>query len=51
MIQANGGNDTLFVGGSIISSTAGGGQGADYITDGHGATSILRFRDRRQPGR
>ena len=40
MIQANGGNDTIDVTGSIIDSTVYGGQGTDYISGVDGATSI-----------
>ena len=40
MIQANGGNDTIDITGSIINSTVYGGQGTDYISGVDGATSI-----------
>ena len=40
MVQANGGNDTIDVIGSIVDSTIYGGQGTDYITGGGAATSI-----------
>ena len=40
MIQANGGNDTIDVTGSIIESTVYGGQGTDYISGVDAATSI-----------
>ena len=40
MIQANGGNDTLFVGGSVLDSTVYGGQGTDYISGVNGAESV-----------
>ena len=40
MIQANGGNDTIDITGSIIDSTVYGGQGTDYISGVGGGTSI-----------
>ena len=42
MIQANGGNDTIDVTGSVIDSTIYGGQGTDYISGVDGdATSAV----------
>ena len=32
LIRANGGNDTLYITGDVLGSTAYGGQGADYIS-------------------
>ena len=40
MIQANGGNDTIDITGSIIDSTVYGGQGTDYISGVDGASTI-----------
>ena len=40
MIQANGGNDTLDITGSITSSTVYGGQGTDYISGVDAASTI-----------
>ena len=40
MIQANGGNDTIDVTGSIVDSTVYGGQGTDYISGVDGASTI-----------
>ena len=40
MIQANGGNDTIDITGSITESTVYGGQGTDYISGVDGANTI-----------
>ena len=40
MIQANGGNDTIDITGSVIDSTVYGGQGTDFISGVDGAASI-----------